>query len=439
MKKLLSLTLAVLMLAACLTGCESAEPAEPTEPPYEATAPSLPALKEDGSAEEILQARRDLVEQSMRNMCTIRWSPTETIEYSLVHNSQGLEADRIAHPEDIVTLYKGVIYEGIPYAHGSNSIHAFLEYASGETETGTINLSGLESADFSGYGFQEPNRCARLGTDCADQVFWAWNNIASSISFEYTAYMVPGNGCIPVGDYTHTETCFKYTYPIADANGRDVMFESYAKMLKGDAMVFVNSKGSGHAIMNVEVHVVRNEDGTINGQESYAVTLEQESGDERTQTDTYIDETTGEKIVRLQGIDRKYTFEFLYSKGYLPVTCKELIDPAPLTPVEVVDSIPEPSIDNIFKGKVTSTRRISYVTIDIADEKGNIVQSCTTHCISKEMYTFDMIRFISDVEKLVQIGKIDLDTLESGSYTVTHTARLANGDTYVFRNFTFEK
>ncbi len=438
MKKLLSLTLAVLMLASCLAGC-GAEPAEPTEPPYEATAPSLPALKEDGSAEEILQARRDLVEQAMRNMCTIRWSPTETIEYSLVNKSQGLEADRIAHPEDIVTLYKGMIYEGIPYTHGSNSIHAFLEYASGETETGTINLSGLESADFSGYGYQEPNRCARLGTDCADQVFWAWNNVASSISFEYCANMVPGNGCIPVGDYTHTETYFKHTYPIVDANGRDVMFESYAKMLKGDAMVFINSKGAGHAIMNVEVHVVRNEDGTINGQESYAVTLEQESGDERTQTDTYIDETTGEKIVRLQGIDREYTFEFLYSKGYLPVTCKELIDPAPLTPVEVVDSIPEPSIDNIFKGKVTSTRRISYVTIDIADEKGNIVQSCTTHCISKEMYTFDMIRFISDVEKLVQIGEIDLDTLESGSYIVTHTARLANGDEVVFRNFTFEK
>ena len=219
----------------------------------------------------------------------------------------------------------------------------------------------------------------------------------------------------------------------------DVMYESYAKMLKGDALSFMNSKLGGHTIMNVEVHVVRDEDGTINGQESYAITLEQESGDERTQTDTYVDETTGETIVRLQGIDRKYTFQFLFSKGYLPVTCKELIDPAPLTPVEVIDSISEPSIDNIFKGKVTSTRRVSYVTIDIADEQGNIVQSCTTHCISKEQYTFDMIRFISDVEKLVQIGEIDLDALESGKYIVTHTARLANGDEVVFRNFPYEK
>lgn len=436
MKKLLCLMLAALLL---LSGCGVGTTPEPTDPPFEATAPSLPALAEDSTDEEILQARRDLVEQAMRNMCTIRWSPAETIEYSLVNKSQGLEADKISNPSDIVTLYRGTIYEGIPYTHGSNSIHAFLEYATSESETGTLTLDGLTTSLFSGYGYQESNRCARLGTDCADQVFWAWNNISSSISFEYTALMVPNNGCIPVGDYTHNETKFTYTFPIAQENGVDVMFESYAQLQKGDAMVFINSKGAGHAMMNVEVHVVRNEDGTINGQESYAITLEQESGDERTQTDTYVDETTGETIVRLQGIDRKYTFNYLYEKGYLPVTCKELIDPSPLEEVTLTDSIPEPSIDNIFKGKVTSNRRISYVTVDITDEKGNIVQSCTTHCLSNEMYTFEMIRFISDVEKLVQIGSIDLDALESGTYNVTHTARLSNGDKIEFRNFTFEK
>ena len=436
MKKLFCLLLVAMLL---LAGCGTTTPAEPTEPPFEVEFPTMPPLADGATDEEILQYRRDLVEQKMRYMCTVRWTPTETIEYSLVNKSKGLEADKQTNPGDIITLYKGTIYEGLPYTHGSNSAYAFMEYATGITETGTLIVDGIETADLSGYGYQEPVRCARLGTDCADQVYWAWNHISTTITFEYCANMVPGNGCIPVGDYTHNETKFTYTYPIADANGIDVMCESYAKMQKGDAMVFINSKGAGHAIMNVEVHVVRNEDGTINPQESYAITLEQESGDERTQTDRYVDETTGENIVRLQGIDRKYTFAFLYQKGYLPVTCKELIDPSPLEPVSVTDSIENPTIDHIFKGKVTSKHRISYVTIKIADAKGNTVQECTTFAISKEMHTFDMIRFISDVEKLVQRGSIDLDALESGTYTVTHTARLANGDEVEFRNFTFEK
>ena len=436
MKKLFCLLLVFLLL---LSGCGTTTPVEPTEPPFEATNPPLPALVEDGSAEQILQARRDLVEQAMRDMCTIRWTPAETIEYSLFNQSKGLESDKQTNPDDIVTLYKGTIYEGIPYTHGSNSIYAFLEYATAESETGTLTLSNLETADFSGYGYQEVFRCARLGTDCADQVFWAWNHISDSITFTRCREMTPMYGCIPVGDYVLTETILPYTFPILEANGMDVMYESYAKMLKGDALSFMNSKLGGHTIMNVEVHVVRNEDGTINGQESYAITLEQESGDERTQTDTYVDETTGETIVRLQGIDRKYTFQYLYQKGYLPFTCKELIDPAPLNPVELKDSIENPTIDHIFKGKVTTNYRISYVTIDITDEKGNVVQSCTTHCLAKELYTFEMIRFTSDIEKLVQIGSIDLDALESGTYTVTHTARLANGDKIEFRNVTFEK
>lgn len=431
---------ACVILAAVLLfcGCSAAD-SEPTEPLFEATAPTMAALPENATDEQILQYRRDLVEQQMRYMCTVRWTPSETIEYSLVNSSLGLEADRVSNPEDIITLQKGVIYEGIPYTHGCQSAYAFLEYAVSETENGTLVFEDLTTEDLSGYGKMEPTRCCRIGTDCADQVFWAWNHISPSITFQVTSAMTPAYGCLLVGDYTHDVQKLEHTAQICEQNGMDVMFESYAKMLKGDAMVFINKKGAGHAIMNVEVHVVRNEDGTINGQESYAITLEQESGDERTQTDTYVDETTGETIVRLQGIDRKYTFLSLYQKGYLPVTCKELIDPAPLAPAQVVDSISEPSIDNIFKGKVSCPYRISYVTIRIADDKGNTVQECTTFSIASEMHEFNLIRFISDVEKLVQKGAIDLDALDSGTYTVTHTAKLANGDAVEFRNFTFEK
>ncbi len=436
MKKLLCFLLASLLL---LSGCGAAPAADPTEPPFEATAPTMAALPEGATDEEILQYRRDLVEQQMRYMCTVRWTPAETIEYSLVNSSLGLEADKISNPDDIITLQKGIIYEGIPYTHGCQSAYGFLEYAASETETGTLVFEDMTTEDLSGYGKMEPTRCCRIGTDCADQVFWAWNHIATSISFQVTNAMTPFYGCILVGDYTHDMQKLEHTYKICEQNGMEVMFESYAQMLKGDAMVFINSKGSGHAIMNVEVHVVRKEDGSIDPQQSYAITLEQESGDERTQTDTYIDEVTGEKIVRLQGIDRKYTFLSLYQKGYLPVTCKELIDPAPLAEVKITDSITEHNEKTMFKGTISCPYRISYVTIDITDSKGNTVQACTTFSIANEMHDFQLIRFTSDVEKLVQKGYINLEELPSGTYTITHTARLANGAEIEFRNCTYEK
>jgi hypothetical protein len=201
----------------------------------------------------------------------------------------------------------------------------------------------------------------------------------------------------------------------------------------------MNKYGQGHAIMNVKANVVYAADGTIDPKQSYCNILDQNSGGERTQTDAYKDEATGQIIYRLDIPDREMTFQELYTSGYLPVTCKELIDPSPLAEVTITDSEKEHNIDNIFKGIVNCSYRISNVTIAIKDSKGNTVQEATMFGISEEMYDFNLMRFINNVEKTVMKGAIDLDALGSGTYTVTHTAKLGNGEDVEFRNFTFEK
>ncbi len=439
MKKLFCYVLAILLLIPCLAGCGETETPEEA---FKATFPTVPGPASD-SNEDVLTYRRDLVEQQMRNQVCVRWTPAENIEYSLVFKSQGLEIDKQTKPGDIITLRKGRIYEGIPYTHGLGSGYNWLEFATGYTEDGVLIIDGLSHPYLGGgTGDLEPLSSARVGNDCADMLFWAWGHVSTTISFEHCKNMVPLHGCLPVGDYTgYDETLdgIYYTFPICEANGEQVMYESYAKLQKGDGMVFMNKQGQGHAIMNVKVNVVRNADGTIDPKQSYCNILDQNSGGERTQTDAYKDEATGQIIYRLDIPDREMTFSELYTTGYLPITCKELIDPAPLVEAKVTDSETTHTIDNIFKGTVTCPYRISHVTITIADEKGNTVQEGTVFCISKEMRDFNLMRFMHNVEQTVMKGSINLDALESGTYTVTHTATVSNGQEITFRNFTFTK
>ena len=420
-----------------LSGCGEKE----VEPPFEATFPTIPAPT-GTSDEEILAYRRDLVEQQMRNQVCVRWTPAETIEYSLVFKSQGLAADKVSNPADIITFRPGRIYEGIPYTHGRGSGYDFLAYGTSYDETGVLVIGPLTHASLGGgTGSLDELATARIGNDCADMLFWAWAHVSTSITFEHTMYMTPAYGCVPVGGYTGLEDVTKiaYSFPICEANGEQAMFEAYAKMQKGDGMVFINKSGSGHAIMNVKANVVRNPDGTIDPKQSYCNILDQNSGGERTQTDAYKDETTGQIIYRLDIPDREMSFQELYTTGYLPVTCKELIDPSPLPEVTITDSVKEPSIDNIFDGIVNCPYRISNVTITIQDEKGNTVQEATMFGLSEEMYDFNLQRFQHNVEQTVMKGSIKLDALESGTYTVTHTARIATGEKIPFRTFTFTK
>jgi hypothetical protein len=60
-------------------------------------------------------------------------------------------------------------------------------------------------------------------------------------------------------------------------------------------------------------------------------------------------------------------------------------------------------------------------------------------CLGGEMRNFLLDRFTHPQEQVVLLGKIDLDALAPGEYTVTHTATTATGNQIVARNFTFSK
>ena len=423
MKKWILLLLTGLLLTGCGTTTEEA----PVTGNFTPDAPVAPET-EPADAEAILAQRRDVVEQYMRYMSTVRWSIDEDITYD--YSGTG-------DPSTTIKLKAGRIYQGIPYTHGCGSAYSWLSYATGQDENGTYTLTGLNKAAINGRSKTEAGNCSRVGNDCADALYWAWSQVATSITFDLTIHMTPVYGCLLVGDYEWTDTVMhRNSREVAEANGKQRMFEAYAQLQKGDGIVHVVSAAvGGHAVMIVDTHVERNEAG-IDGEKSYVTVLEQSSGCEKDEK-KYFDEELGQDVYLCEVVDKQWTFDEIFAKGYLPVTCKELIDPSPLPEPKVVDTNKEPTVDNMFYSTVTSNYRIASVTATVLDAQDRPAQQATCNSLEPEFFTFNLSRFNLDAQLGVLVGKIDPAALEPGQYRCTFDCRLSTGEIIRFRDFTF--
>ena len=444
--KRLVLILTVLALLLAFAACGNDTPASTggqqgnyiTED-YIAQQPTQSATEpEDPDA--ILAYRRDLVEQEMRRMSAVLWTPAELITYHMATKSPGVDAARTEDPKHVITFIPGNIYQGIPYTHGGGSGYGWLSYATAQDINGVYTLSGMTTEVLSGSGGNTQFNYSRLGNDCADQLFWAWGQVSSSISFFGTSTMTEGNGCLKVGSYVANGNFSKEnnTQDIAQKNGKDTMFAAYSLMQKGDAIVNYTPSGAGHTVMIVQCHTEYLPDGTVDGENSYVIVLEQTGANEIKQTKEF-NETIGKDVYLCERLDAKWSFEEIFGNGYLPITCKELIDPAPRAEVQLTDSTKEPTVDNMFSGKVASNYRISQITIRIMDESGNLLQKATCFGRQGEMLTFELNRFADPMEARSMQGKIELDSLNAGTYRCTYTAQISTGEQIVFRDFTFSK
>lgn len=417
MKKLLC----ILLTAVLFTGCANTNQIPQITKGYQADQ-QVTNLEETGTAEEILANRRKIVMDEMRDMMSLLWSPTETFTYDIMGEND---------PDEPITFIKGKIYSGIPYTTGNASRSAFLSYAT-KQENGVYTLEGVSGEIMTG------GQIPRIGNYCSSAVFWAWARVSNSISFTLTKFMTPLYGCVQVGDYVYGGSNYDdiATSQICQENGEDVMFASYAQLLPGDAMVYRTGSG-GHTVMIMDVEVVYTAGGKIDPERSTVTIVDQAISTLREQPTTYV-EGVGE-VVLCEKLDRVWTFETIFKQGYLPITCQELIDPSPLEPVTVTDYTDAPTVDNMFKGTIQSSYKISHITVDIYNEKGGLVQTATCYSVMNEKYTFNMYRFVQETEQPAIQGNMDIDALPGGSYRCVFTARMSTGDDIIFRDFTFEK
>lgn len=288
---------------------------------------------EDTLSAAELALRQKVVDYAYQ-MATYRWYPSKTIKYT----------DACSGGRHAQTYEAGKVYFGMPYAHKNSSFAKFLS----NLDENRVTVDSL-TADITGL--------QQLGNDCADLVYWAWSQVEADLKYTLTNDAICVNGVLPVGDYNVNSIVA--TSDICSHNGKQVMYEAYAKLQMGDAVLYAPG---GHMRLVAEAaYVFRNADGSIDPNKSYIVTHEQGAGC------TNLDSTR--TTCKVNG---KYTFSTLFSGDYIPVTMEAY---AKGEADVLTATISNKKLDKsgVGSGIITANYRPDKVTLRIEDSKGNTV------------------------------------------------------------------
>ena len=314
------------------------------------------------------------------------------------------------------TFYKGKLYGGIPYINtASGNLYRILEYY--DEKTGHLDTS-----------FFKDNPLL-FGTACSGTASMALYRVVNSAELSWTHSMNVAHGFIPVGDYKYDHSLRQiwetgpdgkriYFYNlkhICRDNGEQVMFESYAKALPADCF-----SSNGHVRLAVENPVVvRLEDGTIDGENSYAVLGEQglytkDARHKRTTSDgtAYL----------IRGTDRFCpTFKQLFDAGYVVHTFAEFLGTKPVERGTVSIGIAEKAVtaEALCAATLKANFPISDIFTTVCDANGNEIYR---HVYRSHPH------FVRSIPMTKALCREELAALANGENTVEMKAQLANGE-----------
>lgn len=336
MRKIL-IVLIVLAIMLCAIGCSYQVPKPMTYPDY--TFSQTP---------DTMQLRMTAV-HAMRDILSVQWYTEKTISY---RKTGPVSGKHFQHDPD--TTYAGVLY-----SNANTGLFQFLEYYN--YETGELEFDGTSD-----------ELKTAIGTSCADALLWAWSTVCTSISGGfYPTFMIYPNGYIPVGDYQFDFKINTYnlmpTYAIVEDNGPSVIYDAYTKVLPADALV---SSSDNHAMMVIETPtVVYTADGSIDAENSYIMIQDQRGGQG---TGFFEIKEDGNTLHYSGCISKKYTFQNLYEKHFVPVTTAEFIGTKDYEKAAVTlskDTIS--SLGELKDVTIASNYPLAVINISVTDPEGN--------------------------------------------------------------------
>lgn len=355
MKRLVSLALAALLLLG-LTACggEVSNSAETTaEPKQIAEDFSVPSPMADPvytfEGEPTPEQLRETAVRAMRDLLSIQWCTDIEIAY---YKSGPVSKKRFEH-------LPGNIYAGTIYSNASTGLFQFMEFYDHET--------GLFSYPEPVYKMKEA-----LGNSCADSLLWGYSSVCNSIQGGfYPAMMVYSNGYLAVGNYSQNREIVSYvqdpTNEIIKRNGEDLMLQCYTQVQAADSLV---SSTDNHAMMVLgPAHVVYNDDGTIDTENSYVPIQDQRGGD----GNGFYDQTIDGNVVHFSGRTYyEFTFAKLLEKNYIPVTTAEFTGQKPYEKATV--TLDNPDFSNLAEfldTTVTCNYPLALLRVTLVDSSGN--------------------------------------------------------------------
>lgn len=366
---------------------------------------ALPKATETMSEDEL----RKVVLEYFELAQTFAWTPDKAYQYIITTNDKA------------VTLPSKQIYGGMPYVtNGLGNVYRWMDFY--DPETGIMYLSKTSSPK-------------QIGNQCSYGTFWAWSRVSNSLKYYYTSSMTKVNGCIPIGPYKYDFTKVKFsktdtTTDVCNANGKQIMFQSYAQLKPADGLVYYTT--AGHVIMCTSAPVIaKNSDGTINGEESYITIMDQGmSWREMEQSD-------GTKYRVQGGIHKKVSFESLFKTSYIPFTIEEFLGTNPVeTPEAKLDTEIGESVKaaDLKDTTLLTNYTISHCIATVVDDAGKEVYRYTSYAdLGKEMvasYEYDMSKVIFPAS---------LSTHANKGYTLSVKVWMGSGDCLEFVNATLIK
>ncbi len=298
-------------------------------------------VAEDSMTEEQL---RQICMDFMRLQLSVCYTPSDTVTFKNGSKEK--------------TLYYDTVYAGLPYVSSSRgNIYKLMEFY--DSDNGMLDVS-------------KPNIMNIIGNQCSASTFWAWARVCNTAVHNNTRAATKVNGCLPVGPYTYDEKMDAFgavtTNKICEANGEQVMYQSYAQVKPADGIV--NFLEAGHVRMVcAQPQVVYLPDGSIDGANSTLTYMDQAAKWwQGTQPDGTPCEVQG-------GIDVVISFNKLYTDGYIPFTIAELNKEDPVEKAEVSTTLTGDSVtfSQLQKESVTSNYAISHIKVVIKDAAGKTV------------------------------------------------------------------